>query len=287
MLHERGRRIYNFRCYFCHGYSGDSATTAAALLTPPPRDFTRAVGLSPARIQAAVMDGRAGTAMQSFRGLLSEPDLAAVAQFVFTEFVRCGRPNTLYHIAENGWPDHRQRYGKAFPFALGELSADAPVADLSADERQGLVIFREGCITCHLAPAVGDGGVEQPDAGEHEEQEEYGEYEEYDGGQDNSDRSPPLTGLTSAEQRGETLYLQNCSYCHAADGTGRNAIGRFLEPHPPDFADPVLRQMTQDALVQAIINGKPASSMPAFKAVLGEDDAAAVAAYLRRAFMSE
>ena len=30
--HERGRAIYNFRCYFCHGYSGDARTLAATYL---------------------------------------------------------------------------------------------------------------------------------------------------------------------------------------------------------------------------------------------------------------
>src|SRR3972149_1718982 len=41
---ELGRRIYNFRCYYCHGYSGDARTLAATLLTPKPADFT---GISP------------------------------------------------------------------------------------------------------------------------------------------------------------------------------------------------------------------------------------------------
>ena len=37
---EAGRSVYNFRCYFCHGYSGDARTLAAEFLSPPPRDFT-------------------------------------------------------------------------------------------------------------------------------------------------------------------------------------------------------------------------------------------------------
>ena len=35
-----GRDIYNFRCYFCHGYSGTAQTLAAEMLSPAPRDFT-------------------------------------------------------------------------------------------------------------------------------------------------------------------------------------------------------------------------------------------------------
>jgi cytochrome c oxidase cbb3-type subunit III len=40
--HERGRAIYNYRCYFCHGYSGDAKTLAASYLEPRPRDFRAA-----------------------------------------------------------------------------------------------------------------------------------------------------------------------------------------------------------------------------------------------------
>ncbi len=38
--HKRERAIYNFRCYFCHGYSGDAKTLASTYLKPQPRDFT-------------------------------------------------------------------------------------------------------------------------------------------------------------------------------------------------------------------------------------------------------
>ncbi len=64
--HERGRQIYNFRCYFCHGYSGDAKTLAATYLNPPPRDFT-AAPLTHERIALALREGRTGTAMASFR----------------------------------------------------------------------------------------------------------------------------------------------------------------------------------------------------------------------------
>lgn len=277
-LHERGRRVYNARCYFCHGYRGDASTAAAALLTPPPRDFTNTADLTPADIRSAVVEGRTGTAMQSFRGILSEQEVVAIAEFVAAEFVRCRFPESGYHTAENGWPDHRKRYGKAFPFAQGELSPDAPPASLSPDEQQGLLIFRQGCITCHFATPA------RKTQAQHEDEEE--EYEEYGRDDDGHDASPLLSDLTQAERRGKVLYVQNCAYCHAADGTGRNAIGRFLRPHPPDFGSPALRHLTQDLLAQAIIKGKPASSMPAFESVLSGDDAAAIAAYVRRAFMA-
>jgi len=230
--------------------------------------------------------------MQSFRGILSERDIAAVAMFVETEFVRCRSPNTRYHTAENGWPDHRDRYGKAFPFVLGDASADAPWASLDPDQQQGLLLFRQSCVTCHLATPVSDLDVrhDPPSAHEeHEEHEKYEEYEEYEeyGGHDSHDEEPLVTGLAPAEARGRTLYRENCAYCHAADGTGRNAIGRFLEPHPPDLTSPRWSALAHDALARAILDGKPGSSMPAFRTVLAEADAAAISAYIRRAFVEQ
>lgn len=275
-IHERGRRVYNTRCYFCHGYSGDAKTAAAKLLTPLPRDFTGAPTLTAADVQAAVIAGRPGTAMKSFRGLLTDQEIAAVAAFVAAEFVRCGRMNTSYHTSANGWPDHRERYGKAFPFALGQLSPDGPLDGLSPEQQQGRRMFLQSCISCHMA-AQHLGTSEQ-----HEEYEEYAE-----SGADADDVSPQLTGMTSMETQGQALYLQNCAYCHGANGTGRNVIGRFLEPHPPDLRSPSMKQMTDGVLLNAILDGKPASSMPAFRTVLTQDNAETIVAYIRRAFMAE
>ncbi len=71
--HERGRAIYNFRCYYCHGYSGDAKTLAATMLSTPPRDFTapEAAGLTRAAMIEVVSSGKPGTPMKSFSRLLT------------------------------------------------------------------------------------------------------------------------------------------------------------------------------------------------------------------------
>lgn len=125
--HALGRRIYNFRCYFCHGYSGDAQTLASTYLSPPPRNFvaTRVDQLSTAQMLSAVTKGRAGTAMQGFESLLTATEIAAVVDFVRQEFILAKASNTRYHTAENGWPEH-QRYAAAFAFATGSLMIDTP-----------------------------------------------------------------------------------------------------------------------------------------------------------------
>jgi cytochrome c oxidase cbb3-type subunit 3 len=156
--HEAGRRIYNFRCYFCHGYSGDARTLAASMLEPAPRDFTRARGLDEARAAAAVRSGIPGTGMASFAGTLAPREIELVSRFVVAEFVRTGAANTRYHSAANGWPGH-ERYAAAFPFARGEIPLDRPDTTLSEAERAGKLLFMGACITCHDRARVLDAGA--------------------------------------------------------------------------------------------------------------------------------
>jgi cytochrome c oxidase cbb3-type subunit 3 len=156
--HEAGRQIYNYRCYFCHGYSGDARTLAASMIEPAPRDFTRAEGLDEARALAAVRSGVAGTAMASFAGVLTPREIELVARFVIAEFVRARAPNTRYHTAANGWPRH-ERYAPAFPFATGEIPLDRPESSLSEPERAGKRLFMTSCISCHDRARVLDPGA--------------------------------------------------------------------------------------------------------------------------------
>lgn len=149
-LHEEGRAVYNFRCYYCHGYSGDARTLAATMLASRPRAFQELApeAMPPARIEHAVRHGIEGTAMKPFTGTLREREIRAVTAFVHEEFVVRRAPNTRYHTPENGWPAH-ERYEAAFPFARGELAIDEPEAKLTPREKAGRALFLSTCITCH------------------------------------------------------------------------------------------------------------------------------------------
>lgn len=162
-LVEEGRKVYNFRCYYCHGYSGDARTLAATLLPVRPRAFVEfsAEQMPPLRIERAVRFGLPGSPMKAFAGTLSEREVEAVVAFVHDEFVVRRAPNTRYHTPENGWPDH-ERYAAAFPFVLGTLALDAPEERLDAAQRAARRLFMSACITCHdRATARADGPVWQ------------------------------------------------------------------------------------------------------------------------------
>ena len=272
---DLGRKVYNFRCYFCHGYSGDARTLAATYLDPKPRDFsTTPPGLLPREAMlSAVRDGRAGTAMKAFDTILTAREIAAVTDFVRDEFMQRGAQNTRYHTDANGWPDH-ERNRIAFPFARGEIAIDGPWDSLDAQQR-GKRLFLSACISCHDHGRVDNAGAvwesrplsyprdaycsschqdnptSAPQGAGHPQRPATHPFSAPDGSvpirspQSATDRisatylvhdqRPALPDPTPLELRGETLFQKNCAFCHAADGTSKSWIGSFLEPHPRDL----------------------------------------------------
>jgi cytochrome c oxidase cbb3-type subunit III len=323
---ELGRKVYNFRCYFCHGYSGDAKTLATTYLSPKPRDFknTPLAALPRDAMLIAVRDGRAGTAMKGFTGILTPSEIAAVTDFVRHEFMEKRAENTRYHTAENGWPDH-ERNRIAFPFARGDIAIDTAWERLDAQQQRGKRLFLSSCISCH-----DHGRVEQPGAvwesraisyprdayctschqdtprsaptgAAHPQRPATHTFSEPDGkvpvrapSSDNArlaegylvhDRRPAMRNPTALELRGEDLFQKNCAFCHAADGTSKSWIGSFLEPHPRDLTSAQeMRGMTKERLERSIAEGLPGTSMPAWKSVLGAGDIHALMAYISRAF---
>jgi len=154
---ERGRDIYNFHCYYCHGYSGDAKTLASSYLSPSPRDFT---SLTPEKLGREKMieevrDGIRDTAMASFRNTLSMDEIAVVVDFIRDEFMLKKARNTWYHTPENGWANH-ERYSAAFPFARGEIPLDTPEDKLTPEQKSGKRLFMKTCISCHDSSNVSD-----------------------------------------------------------------------------------------------------------------------------------
>ena len=297
---EAGRKVYNFRCYFCHGYSGNAKTVAAGLVNPTPTDFTSAdpQRFTPDHIVDVLQHGKPGTAMKSFSGILSKTEMEQVAHFVTDEFVRKKAPNTRYHTQENGWPNH-QRYRAAFPFATGEIPLDRPWESLSKEQAAGKRLFMSSCISCHSS-----GRTERSDIAWDKHPLSYPRnhyspttpqtlqtmnVKSLDAMTSASpyvlhDIPPNVPNLTAHERRGKALFEQNCAFCHGADGTGKNWIGSFLEPHPRNLQDPAfMRNMTRALLAARIREGLPNTSMPAWKSVLNQDEIAAIVAYIAKA----
>jgi len=320
--HEAGRKIYNFRCYYCHGYSGDAKTLAATYLSPQPLDFTAssASALSRPRMLESIRDGRPGTAMAGFHGILTPREIEWVADFVHEEFMIRKAVNTRYHTAETGWPAH-ERYRDAYPFATGTVAVDIPWEQLNAQQAAGKRLYLATCVSCHDRGRASEDrvlwelravsyprnqdscstchsadGQLRPSAS-HMVKSPYSSdgprlhpeiHANFKGPHAVHDVSPSVAGLNAQERHGESIYQKNCAFCHAADGTGRNWIGAFLEPHPRDLTDPqAMAGLTPEKLVSAISDGVPGTSMPAWKSVLQDKDIAAVASYIHRVFYKD
>ncbi len=288
--HERGRAIYNYRCYFCHGYAGDARTLAATFLDPAPRDFTApaAAGLERDYMIDVVTRGKAGTAMHGFARVLTAEDTAAVVDFVRREFIRERRANTRYHIPANGWPDHA-RYRTAAPFADGSIALDTPWQALTPEEVRGKRLYLSACITCHDRARVADEGEiwrKQPisfprNNYSHAEPDAISAASIYA----LHDRPPPIPDLSADAAEGAALWRRNCAFCHAADGSGQNWIGSFLEPPPRDLTDPrFMRRMNRERLRQRIRDGLANTAMPAWKNVLSEREIDQIISYIDAAF---
>jgi cytochrome c oxidase cbb3-type subunit 3 len=264
-----------------------------------------------------IRNGRAGTAMAAFGGILSPREIEQVADFVREEFMVRKAANTRYHTAENGWPDH-QRYRDAYAYATGELAVDMPWEQLDAHQAAGKRLYLASCVSCHDRGRAGKDSVtwELRAVSYPPNQDSCLTCHGADGQLKPSvqhiahpphrvlkssthpekhapsaspyamhDVPPRVSGLNPLERQGESIYQKNCAFCHAADGTGKNWIGAFLEPHPRDLTDArAMAGMTREKLLSTIREGVAGTSMPAWKSVFEDRDIHAVAAYISRVF---
>ena len=288
-----GEAVYRYYCYQCHGYAGNAQTLASVNLAPPPRDFT---SVSPAdlpveRIVETVLNGRSGTAMVSFASVLDEDEARAVALYIHESFMATDRIDARYHSPENGWTDH-ERYAAAFPFIDGRVPLSTPWESLSKSQRHGRQLYETACVSCHDQPNTGTStepewelrAVSYPrDHFSHRDPDLVSGASPYA----KHDIAPSPDGLSARALTGRALYQDNCAFCHAADGTGRNWIGSFLVPRPRDFTDPEFRLARDaNALEQRILHGIPNTSMPAWESVLTVDEIAAIIAYIQETFLA-
>ncbi|MGB0951724.1 MAG: c-type cytochrome [Planctomycetota bacterium] len=94
---DYGRKVYAVNCLHCHGGDGGADTPTAALLTPPPRNFSLGaathqstpIGRPPLRsdLRRTVLEGVPSTSMSEFSAL-SEEDRHAAVDYVYYLMIR-------------------------------------------------------------------------------------------------------------------------------------------------------------------------------------------------------
>jgi mono/diheme cytochrome c family protein len=82
---DDGKAVYEIRCAPCHGSAGTGDGPAAAALVPKPRNFRDPAfwrGRSRASLKLTVEQGRPGTMMSPFKGVLSDAEIDDVVRYV-------------------------------------------------------------------------------------------------------------------------------------------------------------------------------------------------------------
>ena len=80
-----GHRVFVERCAPCHGDAGGGDGPAAAAITPPPRNFRDPAfwrGRTEQQLRLIVRDGKPGTMMAPFQGVLSDAEIDGVVAYL-------------------------------------------------------------------------------------------------------------------------------------------------------------------------------------------------------------
>ncbi len=96
------------------------------------------------------------------------------------------------------------------------------------------------------------------------------------------------SNLTSAQWRGQELYLRYCAGCHGDKGNGKGPAAPFLDPKPRDFTRGIFKfrstpssSLPTDAdLVRTIREGVHGTSMPAWRD-LPDAEVQSIVAYVK------
>lgn len=86
---------------------------------------------------------------------------------------------------------------------------------------------------------------------------------------------------TGNTKQGESVYRTHCLNCHGAKGQGDGPVADSLTPRPADLSSEMIQKKPEKELVKIIQEGKPGTSMPAWKGDLSDQHIQDVLAYLR------
>jgi mono/diheme cytochrome c family protein len=81
--------------------------------------------------------------------------------------------------------------------------------------------------------------------------------------------------------KGKGVYERLCVTCHGALGKGDGPAGVMMTPRPADFTSPKIKSKPDAELIKSIQEGRPPTTMAAFKGQLTEAQIHDVLAYVR------
>ncbi|MGB5538859.1 MAG: c-type cytochrome [Gammaproteobacteria bacterium] len=81
---QRGERLYQENCAFCHAADGTARNWIGSFMEPRPRDLTgdKITGMGIKRLKTVIMEGIDGTSMPAWRHVLDEDQVADIVEYV-------------------------------------------------------------------------------------------------------------------------------------------------------------------------------------------------------------
>lgn len=86
-------------------------------------------------------------------------------------------------------------------------------------------------------------------------------------------------------QEGRRIYNNQCYFCHGYDGDARTVASRFLQPPPRDFAALASGELSREAMIRAVEQGRPDSAMMSFAHILGRREIESVVDFIRHSLV--
>lgn len=94
--------------------------------------------------------------------------------------------------------------------------------------------------------------------------------------------TPPVLHADEAQaEQGRVVYERQCVSCHGPQGKGDGPAAPFLSPRPGNLISAATSVKSDAELLAVISNGKPRTSMPAWRETLTEEQRHDVLAYIR------
>jgi mono/diheme cytochrome c family protein len=81
--------------------------------------------------------------------------------------------------------------------------------------------------------------------------------------------------------KGKMVFEKLCVVCHGAQGKGDGPAGLMMTPRPADFTSAKIKSKPDSELLGSIQDGRPPTTMPAFKEQLSAQQISDVLAYVR------